>query len=166
VWRRWDDRRARAVLVGATVLLSVRTVAVHPDYLAYFNELAGADPSRLVADSDLDWGQDMLRLARVVREAGIDSLRFAYIGNGDIDPIIGVPVTFWDGTGRPSGWIAMSETWFRRGLVTFRGGEYRTRADAFFWLDSAATYTRVGKGIRLYRIPPPATGASARPTSP
>ena len=35
----------------------------HPDYIAYFNELAGTHPERILVDSDLDWGQDMNRLS-------------------------------------------------------------------------------------------------------
>ena len=47
----------------------------HPDYLAYFNELAGDEPERILADSDLDWGQDMLRLSARLREVGRDVRR-------------------------------------------------------------------------------------------
>lgn len=151
-WRRLEGRLGRAALITAAAALSIGTVTIHPDYLAYFNVFAGRDPSRLVADSDLDWGQDLFRLSRVARERGVDTLRFAYIGTGDLSPIVGVPVAFWDGNGRPTGWVAVTETWYRRGQITFRRGRYEVRPDALFWLDSAATPTRVGKGIRLYRL--------------
>jgi MFS family permease len=161
LWSRWNTRVARAAAIVATTVLSVRTVTIHPDYIAYFNELAGRDPSRLVADSDLDWGQDLFRLAREANRRGIDTLRFAYIGTADLSPIVGVPVKYWDGEGRPNGWIAVAETWYRRGQITFRRGAYEMRPDAMFWLDSAGTLTRVGKGIRLYHVPPP--GAAIEP---
>jgi hypothetical protein len=162
-WDRWTNRAARVGLVAATALLSVGTVTIHPDYLAYFNVLAGREPSRLVADSDLDWGQDMLRLAREVKQRGVDTLKFAYIGTADLSPIIGVPVRYWDGEGRPEGWVAISETWYRRGQIAFRRGAYEMRPEAMFWLDSAASFTRVGKGVRLYRIPPTVPLRGARP---
>jgi hypothetical protein len=162
-WQRLRDRRARAILVAATAALSIETVTVHPDYLAYFNVLAGPDPSRLVADSDLDWGQDMFRLRREVARHDVDTLKFAYLGTGDLSPIVGVPVKFWDGEGRPNGWIAVSETWYRRGQISVRRGRYVIRPNALTWLDSAATFTRIGKGIRLYRIPPAVS--LARPQS-
>jgi hypothetical protein len=162
-WQRLRDRRARVILVAATAALSIGTVTVHPDYLAYFNVLAGPDPSRLVADSDLDWGQDMFRLRREVARHDVDTLKFAYLGTGDLSPIVGVPVKFWDGEGRPNGWIAVSETWYRRGQISVRRGRYVIRPNALTWLDSAATFTRIGKGIRLYRIPPAVS--LARPQS-
>jgi 4-amino-4-deoxy-L-arabinose transferase-like glycosyltransferase len=151
-WELSSRRIARGVLVIATALLSLGTVTIHPDYLAYFNQLAGRDPSRLVADSDLDWGQDLFRLAREVERQRVDTLKFAYIGTADLSPIVGVPVKYWDGEGRPNGWVAVAETWYRRGQITFSQGAYQLRPDAMFWLDSAATPIHVGKGIRLYRI--------------
>ena len=153
-WTRLRRRGARVALIAATALLSLGTLTVHPDYLSYFNELAGRDPSRLVADSDLDWGQDMFRLRREVEARGVDTLKFAYIGTADISPIVGVPVRYWDGNGRPSGWVAVAETWYRRGQIYERRGRYVVEPNAMRWLDSAGTLTRVGKGIRLYRIPP------------
>lgn len=154
LWNRWRSTQVRASLAGATALLSVGSFAVHPDYLAYFNLIAGRHPENVVADSDLDWGQDLFRLAKVAREKGVDTLTFAYIGTSGIDQIVGVPVRYWDGTGpRPTGWVAVSETRYRQGVTTFSKGRYYSQADAFFWLDSASTYERVGKGVRLYRVP-------------
>src|SRR5688572_11220445 len=64
-WRRYRSGAARTALVAATAVLSVGTATIHPDYIAYFNVLAGREPARIVTDSDLDWGQDLFRLARV-----------------------------------------------------------------------------------------------------
>ena len=152
-WSRWRTRVIRGALASGTALLSAGSFTVHPDYLAYFNFIAGKDPSRLVADSDLDWGQDLFRLSKVARERGVDTLTFAYIGTAGIDQIVGIPVKPWTGEGRPTGWVAVSETKYRQGITTFARGRYYSRGDAFFWLDSAATFTRVGKGVRLYHIP-------------
>jgi hypothetical protein len=164
IWARARSRGARLLLVTATVIVSLDTVAAHPDYLAYFNAFAGRDPSRLVVDSDLDWGQDMFRLRRVVRERGVDTLKFAYVGTADLSPIVGVPIKYWDGHGRPGGWVAVSETSYRLGLISVRSGHYVFQPRALAWLDSVATPTRVGKGIRLYRLPPArAGGGSLRP---
>lgn len=156
LWRRLTSARSRAALVGATGILSAGAFAVHPDYLSYFNAFAGRDPSRLVADSDLDWGQDMFRLRRELAGRGVDTLKFAYIGTADVSPIVGVPVKYWDGNGRPTGWVAVSETWYRRGQIYERRGRYVVEPKAMLWLDSAATAIHVGKGIRLYNVPPAA----------
>lgn len=58
-------------------------VAAHPDYLPYFNELAGSHPENILVDSDLDWGQDMLRLQTYIREHNIDSISIALFTNAD-----------------------------------------------------------------------------------
>jgi len=155
LWRRLTSVRSRAALVAATGMLSVGSFTVHPDYLSYFNVIAGRDPSRLVADSDLDWGQDMFRLRREAAARGVDTLKFAYIGTADVSPIVGVPVKYWDGNGRPSGWVAVSETWYRRGQIYERRGRYVVEPNAMRWLDSAAMAIHVGKGIRLYKVPAP-----------
>jgi len=55
--RRW--LAAGAVAMG--LWLTVGTLRVAPDYLAYFNELAGGPDGgwRYLVDSNLDWGQDL-----------------------------------------------------------------------------------------------------------
>ena len=153
LWQRLSRGGARIGVVAATALLSAGSLTIHPDYIAYFNAFAGSDPSELVADSDLDWGQDMFRLRDSLRTRNVDTLQFAYIGTADISPIVGVPVKYWNGAGRPNGWVAVSETWYRRGQVYGRDGKIEVNQYALAWLDSAATHVRVGKGIRLYRIP-------------
>jgi 4-amino-4-deoxy-L-arabinose transferase-like glycosyltransferase len=152
LWQRFSTRAARLTVVALTTFLSAGTVRAHPDYLSYFNELAGDDPSELVADSDVDWGQDLFRLRDSLRTRNVDTLHFAYIGTADLSPIVGVPVKYWNGTGRPTGWVAVTETLYRRGLLSWVGDRYVIDQNALKWLDSVAMPVRVGKGIRVYRI--------------
>ena len=64
-------------LAGVLVLWTLVSGALqHPNYLAYFNELAGDHPERIVVDSDLDWGQDTIRLARRLKELGATEVNF------------------------------------------------------------------------------------------
>ena len=48
----------------------------HPDYLSYTNEIAGNRPEDFLADSDLDWGQDMKRLGERLQRAGASEVTF------------------------------------------------------------------------------------------
>jgi len=48
----------------------------HPNYLAYFNEFVGEHPERIVVDSDLDWGQDTIRLKRRLQQIGANQVNF------------------------------------------------------------------------------------------
>jgi hypothetical protein len=69
--RHWHARPwTGCVVIGLLGWLSASTALSHPDYLAYFNALAGDRPERILVESDLDWGQDAKRLAMRLREEG------------------------------------------------------------------------------------------------
>jgi hypothetical protein len=61
------------------------TLWTHPHHLAYFNELAGgpANGWRLLVDSNLDWGQDLKRLAAWTRANRVTRLKLSYFGSAD-----------------------------------------------------------------------------------
>ncbi len=137
-------RRSRWALGIVTVLVvwqAVDSARAHPDYLAYFNETVGDRPDRYRVDSDLDWGQDLDRLAAVARELGIDHLNVEYFGSAEITKH-GLPEIAELVPGEPaSGWVAVSLTPFRR------------RAETFAWLEQYEPRRLVGKSILLYYIP-------------
>jgi hypothetical protein len=70
----------------AAVLQLVEVARVHPSEMSFFNALAGG-PSNGEAwlnDSNLDWGQDLRRLARALRAEGRDGdVTVAYFGGSD-----------------------------------------------------------------------------------
>lgn len=59
------------------------TLRTHPHHLAYFNEIAGgpANGWRLLVDSNLDWGQDLKRLAAWMRQSHLERLKLSYFGS-------------------------------------------------------------------------------------
>ncbi|MBC7251817.1 MAG: phospholipid carrier-dependent glycosyltransferase, partial [Anaerolineae bacterium] len=61
-------------LLAAWYLISA--VLIYPDYLTYFNELAGGSSNgyRWLVDSNLDWGQDLPGLQRYVEEHGLKEI--------------------------------------------------------------------------------------------
>ena len=67
-----------------TVLVGV-ALWIHPHYLSYFNPIAGgpANGYRVLIDSNVDWGQDLLRLRRWMAEEGVDSVRLGWFGTAD-----------------------------------------------------------------------------------
>jgi len=78
------ERWRGAALAALCVWLALSTWRIHPHYLAYFNELVGpSNGYRLLADSNLDWGQDLGLLAAYLEEQGIDRIRLAYFGSAD-----------------------------------------------------------------------------------
>ena len=75
-----------AWLAGALALwYAGGTLRQHPHHLAYFNELAGGAGNgwRLLVDSNLDWGQDLKRLAEWLRDNPAPGLKLSYFGSAD-----------------------------------------------------------------------------------
>ena len=139
-WRHTTWRWIVIILLG---WYFVATSIAHPDYLAYFNELAGAHPEEIATDSNLDWGQDIRRLSDFVRREKIGHIHLAVFGNWErfampAEPLVrGIPA---------SGWIAVSE-------VELKLGGRNDRGEGYEWLNRYQPVRRIGKSIRLYYIP-------------
>lgn len=75
--------RALAAAAAATALwLIVEFVAIWPDHLSYFNEIAGGSRGGIawLDDSNVDWGQGFLELRRYVREKSLHNYRLCNFG--------------------------------------------------------------------------------------
>jgi hypothetical protein len=59
-----------ALTIGLLCWFGLASARQHPDYLAYFNAFAGDKPEQWIVDSNLDWGQDLKRAAKRLRELG------------------------------------------------------------------------------------------------
>jgi len=86
LFRSLSARAATAILAVAASVQLVETLRVHPHELSFFNAAAGG-PSNGAAwlnDSNLDWGQDLERLARRLEARGEEGrATIAYFGGGD-----------------------------------------------------------------------------------
>jgi hypothetical protein len=153
-WRLTARRAvARIALVLAVSILSISSFRVHPDYIAYFNEIVGNEPDRWLVDSDLDWGQDLLRLADTVKARQIPSIAINYFGTSDVRRH-GMPnVTTWAADDRPSGWVAISVTLLRRGSATLHDRKWTIYPHTYDWLLAYEPVARVGRSILLYQLP-------------
>jgi hypothetical protein len=80
---------ARPVVLLALALLTLQIAEcarIHPDYLAFFNAAAGG-PARgpeYLVDSNIDWGQDVKKLARWLTAHGTRRARVYYFGNAQL----------------------------------------------------------------------------------
>jgi hypothetical protein len=70
----------RFAVLGLGGWLLVNSVMAHPHYLAWFNELASREPERVLAESDLDWGQDLPSVVRVMDANGLKECYLEYFG--------------------------------------------------------------------------------------
>ena len=140
----WDAPVARgACRAGAAVLvgwLCLASAKAHPDYLASFNEIGGQSPERFLLDSDLDWGQDILRLSDTLRMRGIDSVAVYLHGLTSPRQLAAVEHLVVGPPGPQSGWVAASAyaIYARPRLV---------------WLQHLVPTAKVGKSIWLYYLP-------------
>lgn len=82
-WAR--SRGGRLVIGGSLAWLALSSVLAWPHYLSYFNDAVGG-PRRghlYLADSNIDWGQDLRRLADFVRRKPQERLYLSYFGSAD-----------------------------------------------------------------------------------
>lgn len=136
-----------AVLCG---WLAVSSLLAHPDYIPYFNELAGSHPETILVDSDLDWGQDMKRLGKRLREVGAKQLIYVSHFKTDLHQFGFPPVTDKMNVLRPDpGWTAVSLT----ALKQRRMGLGDNYPQVVPWPNLVPPTEKIGKSIWLYYFP-------------
>jgi hypothetical protein len=108
--------RPRMAAVAGVAALAAQFVSyrsIGPDYLAYFNDMSGgpaAGYTKLV-DSNLDWGQDLMRLHDSLSSRDTDRVALAYYGSAP-PAAYGIafePVRSIAAAGSPE-WLAVSAT--------------------------------------------------------
>jgi len=148
--RRW---RFSFYAAGVLILwMTVSGVRAHPDYLAYFNEFVSGPPENVLVDSDLDWGQDTVRLARRFEEMGIGGVSYITmnISGENLRRWPGVPaVAPVDPLQPASGWSAVSPTFWK---LNQYGLNYQS-PNVQPWWEHLASAGRVGATL-LYYLPP------------
>jgi len=144
--------RLRAGLAAASLLWGALSLGrCAPHFLAHFNELAGGPGGgwRYLADSNLDWGQDLPELAKWCRENGVKKLPFIYFGNAD-PAYYGVPAApFRDPVGRNfhPGLCAVS--------VSLIDGTLIWDLERFAWCRRVTPIARPGWSIHVYDLKSP-----------
>lgn len=134
---------AALVVVGWTV---AGTAAVAPRYLQYFNEAAGGPERghRILIDSNIDWGQDLIRLREWMDANKVDRVALAYFGR--VDPrVYGVNFTPLE-RGVSHGKAVVSASFLMgRPYFWYLGGRMRwVPARTYEWLQGHKPVARVG----------------------
>lgn len=141
----------RAAVAAALVWMGLTSLLSHPDYIPYFNFLAGSEPEKIAVDSDLDWGQDINRLGQRLREVRAPSVTFNNFIVTKLEMMHGFPPTHQSDPQTPSpGWNAVSLTVLKVG----RMGLVKAHPEYRLWPEHIKPQERVGKGIWLYYFPP------------
>jgi hypothetical protein len=157
-----------AILFGWYLVENIR---IYPYYLTYFNQVVLIDPSWApvnkpgyipgghwyVVDSNLDWGQDMKRLAKWIDENNVENISLDYFGWADQSFYIGNNFKWiWAGKyitkesfladNPKGGYIAVSASFFM--------GSREKPETSYAWLDDYKPVAIIGNSIFVWHILP------------
>jgi len=141
-------QRAGAILIA---LFALSSVLAYPHHLAYFNELIpSAHADECLIDSNLDWGQDLKRLADWTRANRIAHLHLDYFGGAAPNYYIADCKT-WpapDAKSLPPGFYAVSRHFYR---LSFLPG-YRMSNAEHLARSHARFVTMTGRSILVFEV--------------
>jgi hypothetical protein len=153
--RRLRDRRTQVPILGWLPLVTlalllgwhaISVVRVHPSYLAYFNELAGGPENgwHYVVDSNIDWGQDLKRLALFAEGKDIAELHLDYFGTAQPAYYLRERYRrFSSCDGPQKGWVAVS-------VMHYQHSRERPECDYRRWLLSDDLAAKIGYSIFVF----------------
>jgi Dolichyl-phosphate-mannose-protein mannosyltransferase len=149
---------SRSILVGMAVLLSWQAfefVAIAPDHLSYFNQIAGGSRNgyKWLDDSNVDWGQGIIQLVRYLNQhTPLTPYHIYYFGTADL-AYYGIEATH---IGDPStllqpsrGTLIISAHWLARlraGLAQLYGSGREN------WLLHARPKEIIGHAYYVYEV--------------
>jgi 4-amino-4-deoxy-L-arabinose transferase-like glycosyltransferase len=127
---------------------------IHPHYLAYFNEIAGG-PGKgytFLADSNIDWGQDLIGLKEYLSRNKIDKIYLGYFGR--VDPRL-YGINFDLLPDKPvRGYCAISASYLA-GLPYFLYKDLKLHFSppySYRWLSDLKPIDKIGYSIYIYKI--------------
>jgi hypothetical protein len=127
VWQPASERRGGRVVLGLLLLWNALDgLRSAPGYLSYFNYFVRPDNSyRLLADSNLDWGQGLLALREYEQQHPGEQIWLAYFGS--VDPAVyGIQAQPLAENQRVTGTVIVG--------ATNLSGEYLNDPAAYRWL--------------------------------
>ncbi|MEK7134837.1 MAG: glycosyltransferase family 39 protein [Patescibacteria group bacterium] len=150
-WRRIKKGFIVAVLF---IWAIVSIVSMWPSFLAYFNGIAGGPDNgyQFVVDSNLDWGQDIFRLAQFIEKNNIKEIKMDYFSGAPAEYYIKhAEIKSFNREVPQKGWLAISATIL---MGACKGNQipcsYNERA--YTWLDSYQPVAKIGYSIFVYDI--------------
>jgi hypothetical protein len=155
LWR--SGVSGRAALAALLAFQAWSVLRVSPNLLTYFNEAAGGPLGgrRWLADSNLDWGQDLPALGAELARRGNPVVALSYFGTGDpaAHGVRFVPVGM-SGVIDRAGADRLPEggPFYLAVSATNRAGVYFREKDAFSWLDAREPVARPGGTIDLFDL--------------
>jgi len=159
------ELRHRAHATACLLLVAwhiVASIRIYPDYLAYFNELAGGPDNgwRYLVDSNLDWGQDLKGLKRYMEREGIEEVYLSWFGSTypsaygyDIPHRLLPSYIYYPGqvTGVPFNPFRPAPGVYAISATNLQGIYFSDR-DLFAWFRERQPVAKIGYSIFIYTI--------------
>ncbi len=148
----------KGLLAAALLWFTGSSLAIHPDYIAYFNELAGGPKGgiRYLGDSNLDWGQDLKRLKPWMDKHGVRKIKLGYFGTA-LPEYYDIPFEWLPSVGflnDQSGTKQIFEGDYLAVSATCRQGFYFDKMDQYKFLEDFEPVDHIGYSIYIYHITP------------
>jgi 4-amino-4-deoxy-L-arabinose transferase-like glycosyltransferase len=172
----WDNQYSAIPISQLLITLLllwhiIGTVRLFPHQEAFFNELVGgpAGGGQVLADSNLDWGQDLIALREVMAEMGIEEVYLGYFGTavpefygiryqpipGFLRHTAGAEVNAYNPYTPPPGWYAIGQTSLQLGLML-------QNTDVYAYFREQTPIAKAGYSINLYHVEYPVEMPVAR----
>jgi hypothetical protein len=154
-----DKRVPLAVTIGSLLILqAVSSVTMGPHHFEYVNRFAGGPEHgwRMLADSDLDWGQDLPSLRRYLDQHTDERVVLKYFGSGRPEAY-GVDLAeIRHLRAQPDAYTVLAIS------ATYLNGLYMNGLDPFTELRKLEPDAQVGYAIMLYDLRRPAVRVAVR----
>jgi 4-amino-4-deoxy-L-arabinose transferase-like glycosyltransferase len=132
-------------LILVSVWYVITSVAIHPHYIAYFNEFVGPDNGHLyLADSNIDWGQDLKNLKLYLESNGIEEVKLKYFGTA---PPEYYGIKYENLTCEPTQGIVAISTNYLQNVF-----DWQYNHTCYNWLKQHRTIAKIGYSIHVYNI--------------
>ncbi len=150
----WKKIKKIFVIIILFIWAILSIIFVYPSFLAYFNEIAGGPDKgyKLVVDSNLDWGQDILRLSKFIEKNNIKEIKMDYFSGAPAEYYIKTAnIESFNRETPQKGWLAVSATIYMGACKDDKiPCSYSERA--YTWLDSFKPIAKIGYSIFVYNI--------------
>jgi len=134
------------------IWIGAEIVITYPSYLAYYNEITGGPKNgyKFITDSNLDWGQDLRRMANWVNEnPEIKKIKVDYFGGGVPAYYLGDKYQEWHSQNGPTtGWIAVSANYFSESIYKSDS----TFATSYYYLENREPVKTFGHSIFVFYV--------------
>ena len=157
----WKTSRLGIAALSAIVIwLSAASLMTFPHYLAFFNEIAGGPVNgyKILVDSNLDWGQDLITLRNYMTQENIPSVKLSYHGPADpaaygvvYEPLPSYPYHQWTSDTVPEILLNPSSGVYAISVNNLQGLRFKNH-DLYASFRKRKPDAIVGYSIFIYRI--------------